>query len=73
LRAAESVRWNAPRYFIDFYRPYVNTNLNAHQRLSTHVDGIVQMNNLLNQFRNDFDAFSPTPGRMTKIGLRVRL
>jgi hypothetical protein len=73
LAVNDRVRMSVPALYHGFYHPYANAYLNVHQRLSSHVDGIVQLNNLLNAFRNDIDAFSANIGRQTSLGLQIRL
>jgi hypothetical protein len=73
LSVNNRVRMSVPQLYHGLYHPYATAYLNVHQRLSSHVDGIVQLNNLLNAFRNDIDAFSANIGRQTSLGLQIRL
>jgi hypothetical protein len=63
---------NSARY-ISFNRGYAMANLNASHRLSSQVEGVLQVQNLADYYRNDYDARYANIGRQTKLGLRVKL
>jgi hypothetical protein len=52
---------------------YVLSNLSAARRFSSWVEGVLQIDNLTNRYRNDYDLTFPVMGRQTKGGLRIRL
>lgn len=52
---------------------YAMVDLNASHRFSGILEGILQVQNLTDFYRSDFDASMVAIGRQTKVGLRVRL
>lgn len=59
------------------YRPlapgYVTADMNATRQFTSHVEGLLQVTNLTDYYRNDYGPNSPTIGRQTRLGLRFRL
>lgn len=51
---------------------YSTANLNVIQRISQNVEGTLGVMNLTNFYQNDFSNVSPTLGRQTRVGLRIR-
>jgi hypothetical protein len=62
-----------PRFF--FGAPagaYITADVNATHTFSGNVDGVVQVLNLGDRYRNDLDYGTSTLGRQTKAGVRIR-
>jgi outer membrane cobalamin receptor len=51
---------------------YSIADLNASHRFATRVEGVLQVQNLADRYRNDLYARYPTMGRQTKMGIRAR-
>ena len=47
-------------------------DLNASRRFAAHADGVLQVQNVANFYRNDATSFGAAIGRQTKIGMRLR-
>jgi len=56
---------------LSFDPGYALSDLNASHRLSSHVESILQVQNVTNYYSNDFDETYASMGRQTKVGLRV--
>lgn len=52
---------------------YTMADLNASHRFSPHLDGVLQIQNLTDFYRNDNQIQFTSIGRQTKVGLRVKL
>lgn len=51
---------------------YATADLNAIHRLSSIADATLQITNLTDFYENDFSALYASPGRSSRIGLRIR-
>ena len=51
---------------------YATADVNASRRLSAHLDGVLQIQNLANSYKNDVSGYNAAIGRQTKVGLHVR-
>ena len=52
---------------------YTLSDVNATQRFSARIDGVVQITNVMNSYRQDGDMLSNAAmGRQTKFGVRLR-
>jgi len=51
---------------------YALTALTATHRVSSHVEGVLQIQNLLNDYHNDEVGRVPVMGRQSSVGLRLR-
>jgi hypothetical protein len=60
----------------DVYRPnepgYAMADVNATHRLSSRIDGVLQIRNLTDYYPNDFSADYAVLGRVSSAGFRVR-
>jgi outer membrane receptor protein involved in Fe transport len=52
---------------------YVIADINATRQFGSAIEGILQVRNANNKYSNDFGAKMAVMGRLTKVGLRVRL
>lgn len=59
--------------YINFSSNYVLADLTAAHRFSSHVEGLLQVQNLADRYKNDYSALYVTMGRQTKMGFRVKL
>jgi outer membrane receptor for ferric coprogen and ferric-rhodotorulic acid len=59
--------------YVSFNKGYALADLTAAYRLTAHVDGLVQSQNITDHYANDFRADFASIGRQTKMGLRIRL
>jgi outer membrane receptor protein involved in Fe transport len=72
LWATQGLRISVPDNFRDYTHPYMRANMDLHQRLSSHVDGVVQVSNLVNTSRTD-GIFAQSVGRNVTLGVQLRL
>jgi hypothetical protein len=61
-----------PRY-VPHDNGYAIADLTVSHRFATQVEGVLQVQNLTNNYTNDFGAGIATVGRTAKAGLRIRL
>jgi hypothetical protein len=73
------IRLDANRARLDDARPlpeptagYATADLNVTHRFSAAIEGIVQVQNLTNYYRNDYDLQGASIGRQSKAGVRIR-
>jgi hypothetical protein len=59
--------------YVNFNRGYSLADVNAVQRFSPHLEGVLQVQNLTNRYVNDYASIYATLGRQTKAGLRIRM
>jgi len=59
--------------YVAFNRPYALGDLNASQRFSDRVEGVIQVQNLANKYYNDNNAFYASMGRQMKGGFRINV
>lgn len=71
LLADRALASNTSR-FVSLNGGYIIADLNVTQRFSSHLEGLLQIHNLANTYRNDFLATLASPGRQTQVGLRIR-
>jgi len=57
----------------DMNQGYTLADLNISRRFSSVVEGMLQLQNLTNNYSNDFSDISAVMGRQTKGGLRIHL
>jgi outer membrane receptor protein involved in Fe transport len=72
LWATQALRMSVQNDFNDYTHPYAMANMDLHQRLSSHIDGIVQVSNLVNTSRTD-GILAQSVGRNVTLGVRIRL
>jgi outer membrane receptor protein involved in Fe transport len=58
--------------YVGFNPPYTMADLNAAQRITSRIDGTLQIQNLTGYYRNDYYATFPVLGRQVKAGFRIR-
>ena len=63
---------NSPRY-VNFNDAYSMADLTASHRFTHSAEAVLQIQNLTDRYRNDYEAAYAVMGRQTKVGLRVRL
>jgi outer membrane receptor protein involved in Fe transport len=51
---------------------YTMGDLSVTHRFTSHIEGLLQIQNLGNLYVNDYDATYPTIGRQSKVGARLR-
>jgi hypothetical protein len=61
-----------PDNYVSKVSGYVMSDLNASQRFSAHVDGVLQLQNLTNHYSSEVGVNRAVIGRQTKVGMRVR-
>jgi outer membrane receptor protein involved in Fe transport len=66
------LRQNVPSFYRALGPKHVTADLNAAQRFTAGIEGIVQVQNLTNYYQEDIDVAFPTIGRQSKIGVRVK-
>lgn len=66
-------RMNVPTGYRETASGYATADLNASHRLSSSVEGTLQILNLGDFYRNDSQFAFATLGRQTKLGLRIRM
>lgn len=59
--------------YVNFGGAYAIADLNAVHRFSGKVEGVLQVQNLMNYYESDFLEDAATMGRQTKIGMRIRM
>jgi outer membrane receptor protein involved in Fe transport len=70
----ESDLWRMYAYdFPKWNNGYAIADLNASQRLSSRIEGVLSVQNLNNNFTNDRDADYAVIGRQTRMGFRIRM
>jgi hypothetical protein len=69
-----SVNFGGSAYsaYTSYNSGYALADISATQRLSSHIEGILQVQNLANQYTNDADMSFAVMGRQTKLGIRIR-
>jgi outer membrane receptor protein involved in Fe transport len=65
--------YNAARTYVNFNNGYALADLNATQRFSSRIEGVLQVQNLTDYYKNDFWAEYATMGRQVKGGVRVHM
>lgn len=73
LRAQQSPVWSLPNGRRPLGPGYAMADLNISQKLSSNMDGTLQIQNLTDYYRNDYNASAAVIGRQARVGLRVRL
>lgn len=67
----------SPRMLLGGYRPqvsgYATADINATHRFSPRMDALLQISNLTDYYRNDFNVSYASSGRSSRIGLRIRM
>jgi hypothetical protein len=63
---------NYPNY-VSFNNPHALVDVKASRRITSYADGLLQVQNLTNDYTNDIDASNAVIGRQTKLGFRLRL
>jgi outer membrane receptor protein involved in Fe transport len=66
------LRVGLPTGFRQIGRGYTMTDLNASHRFTSHIDALLQMNNVADAYHNDISPQLATMGRQTKVGVRIR-
>lgn len=64
-------RLTLPSIYRSLGTGYATANLNASHRFSRTVEGNLRVYNLTDYYRNDRDAVYASPGRETRVGLRL--
>jgi len=59
--------------YVDVNNGYTMADLTGSHRFSSRVEGVLQVQNLMNYYVNDFLSTYATMGRQEKAGLRIRL
>jgi outer membrane receptor protein involved in Fe transport len=70
--STNSYRMSLPETYRYPQNGYIISHLNATQRLSGRVEGVLQIQNLLDFYQTDLDAGAAAIGRQTKFGARIR-
>jgi len=65
--------WNVNSYYLTVANGYTLADLNGTYRLFGTTDAVLQVQNLTNNYRNDYSAIYATAGRQFKAGVRMRL
>jgi outer membrane receptor for ferrienterochelin and colicin len=73
IRLQSDQALTTPSLYFNMSPSYVMADINASQRLSNKMEATLQIGNLTNLYHNDDHFQSPTIGRQTKFGLRIRL
>jgi hypothetical protein len=58
---------------VAFHSGYPMTDLNATHRLSSSVESVLQIQNLMNHYTNDQREDFAVMGRQTRLGIRMRM
>jgi hypothetical protein len=67
------LRTSVPSTYVTRGPGYALTDINATQRLTGHIDGLFQIQNLTDHYQSDFSpGATASLGRQTKIGVRIR-
>jgi hypothetical protein len=72
LRQNGAVRMNLPSTYVGVSPAYAKGDLNASQRLTTHIDVDAHVSNIAGLFRNDGLQRDGSIGRITTLGIRLR-
>jgi len=59
--------------YVSFNDGYALADLTASHRFSSHLEGVLQVQNLADRYTNDKYAGYATMGRQSKVGVRIRL
>jgi outer membrane receptor protein involved in Fe transport len=59
--------------YVNLNPRYALTDLNASHRISSRVESILQVHNLMNRYANDFSRQYAAMGRQSSVGMRIRM
>lgn len=66
-------RMNMPTTYRPIGSGYATANLNASQRFSRSIEGVLHVQNLTDYYQSDASAILGTVGRQTRAGLRIKM
>lgn len=69
---ADKPRLSLPPNYRTMVGGYNTANINVSQYISSHMQLLLQIENAGNYYRNDYQYSSPTIGRVTTLGARIR-
>jgi len=61
-----------PGTFTEARRGYLLGDLNASHQVTSHIEALLQVNNLTNGYQSEVDPLTPQSGRTTGLGFRLR-
>jgi len=69
-----AARWNGNNALsqVGLRSRYIQADMTASRRLTSHVETVMEMQNMGNQYRADMSALDGVIGRQTKLGFRIR-